>query len=120
MAEQKSQPADVSPSRKATAEQGNAMARQGQNQIQIKATDEILKGLYSNMANILHTKEEFVIDFMNVFSPSGTLNARIIVSPGNMKRMISALAENFAKYEAQFGKIETSEAPTGTIGFQAK
>ena len=46
MAEQKSQPADVSPSREATAEQGNAMARQGQNQIQIKATDEILKGLY--------------------------------------------------------------------------
>jgi len=89
-------------------------------QIQIKASDEALRGLYSNMANILHTKEEFVIDFMNVFPPTGTLNARIIVSPGHMKRIINALADNFSKYETQFGKVETSEAPTGTIGFQAK
>lgn len=87
-------------------------------QIQIKASDEALKGLYSNMANILHTKEEFVIDFMNVFPPTGTLGARIIVSPGHMKRMIAALAENFSKYEAQFGKIEASESPSGKIGFQ--
>lgn len=91
------------------------------NQIQIKATDEALRGLYSNVAQIQHTKEEFVIDFLNVFPPTGTLNARVIVSPGHMKRMAAALADNLAKYEASFGKIEPSDAPsTPPIGFTDK
>lgn len=91
-----------------------------QGQIQIKATDEVLKGLYSNMANILHTKEEFVLDFMNVFPPTGTLNARVIVSPMHFKRMVIAMAENLKKYEGQFGSVAASEAPSPTIGFQPK
>lgn len=91
-----------------------------QGQIQIKASDEVLKGQYSNMANILHTKEEFVLDFMNVFPPTGTLNARVIVSPGHFKRMVTAMTENLKKYEGQFGNVEPSEAPSSTIGFQPK
>jgi hypothetical protein len=90
------------------------------NQIQIKATDEKIKGEYANVMQALHTKEEFVIDFLNVFPPTGTLNARIIVSPGHMKRMIKALTENFAKYEAQFGGVEASDAPQNPIGFEVK
>jgi hypothetical protein len=86
-------------------------------QVQIKATDEKLKGEYSNLAQIMHTKEEFVIDFLNVFPPTGTLNARIIVSPGHFKRMMKAMEENMKKYEANFGKVEESEAPQG-IGFE--
>lgn len=88
-------------------------------QIQIKTSDEILRGNYSNMANILHTKEEFVLDFMNVFPPTGTLNARVIVSPGHFKRMLVAMTENLAKYESQFGSVAPSEAPSNKIGFEA-
>ena len=90
------------------------------NQIQIKASDDILKGQYSNMANILHTKEEFILDFINVLPPTGTLNARIVVSPMHMKRIVAAFAENLAKYETQFGQVQSSDAPTTTIGFQTK
>ena len=86
-------------------------------QIQIKASDEKLKGEYSNMAQILHTKEEFVLDFLNVFPPTGTLNGRIIVSPGHFKRMVKAMQENLEKYETQFGKIEASKEPQ-SIGFK--
>lgn len=88
------------------------------NQINIKATDEKLKGEYSNMMQIMHTKEEFVLDFLNIFPPTGTLNSRIIVSPGHFKRMVKAVQENLAKYESTFGKIEPSEAPK-SIGFNA-
>lgn len=87
-------------------------------QIQIKATDEKLKGDYSNVMQIMHTKEEFVMDFLNVFPPTGTLNSRIIVSPGHFKRMVKAVQENLEKYESTFGKIEESEAPQ-SIGFKA-
>ncbi len=58
------------------------MDQQQTQQVQIKATDEKLKGEYSNVMQILHSKEEFVMDFLNVFPPTGTLNSRIIVSPG--------------------------------------
>lgn len=88
-------------------------------QIQIKATDEKLKGDYANMMQVLHTQEEFVIDFLNIFPPTGTLNARIIISPSHMKRMIKALADNLAKYESKFGSVTPSEEPKASIGFQA-
>lgn len=89
-----------------------------QGQIQIKASDEKIKGEYSNVMQILHTKEEFVMDFLNVFSPTGTLNSRIIVSPGHFKRMAKAMQENLKKYEDSFGKVEESEVPSKTIGFE--
>lgn len=89
-------------------------------QISIKATDEKLKGEYSNVMQILHTKEEFVLDFLNVFPPTGTLNSRVILSPGHFKRMMKAMDENLKKYESQFGKIEASEEPKSGIGFQAR
>ncbi len=91
-----------------------------QPQVEIKASDEKLKGEYSNMANIFHTKEEFVLDFLNIFPPTGTLNARIIISPEHFKRMANAMEENWKKYERQFGDIEASEEPSRAdrIGFQ--
>ena len=88
-------------------------------QIQIKATDDKLKGDYSNMASIMHNKEEFWLDFLNIFPPTGTLNARIIVSPGHFKRMVKAMEDNLKKYEEVNGKIEEAEEPKGGIGFQA-
>jgi hypothetical protein len=87
-------------------------------QMQIKADDKTLQGFYSNVMQAQHSKEEFVLDFMNVFPPAGTLQARIVVSPGHMKRMVAALQENLQKYEGSFGKIEAAESPT-EIGFKA-
>jgi len=98
------------------------MEKDNQNkQIKIKATDEKLKGEYSNVMQILHTKEEFVLDFLNIFPPTGTLNNRIIVSPGHFKRMMGAMKENLKKYEEKFGEISVSESPADPgkkIGFE--
>ena len=91
-----------------------------QKQIQIKAKDEVLEGRYANVAQINHTKEEFVVDFMNIFPPQGTLNSRIIMSPGHMKRMIRAMQENVQKYEQKFGVIKESDEPDTVYGFPVK
>ena len=93
------------------------MEQNNPQKINIKATDEKIKGEYSNVMQIMHTKEEFVMDFLNVFPPTGTLNSRIIVSPGHFKRMMRAMEENLKKYESTFGKLEESEAPN-PIGFE--
>ena len=82
-----------------------------QQQIQIKARDEDLKGVYSNLMQILHTKEEFILDFFLVSPPSGVLSSRVIMSPGHIKRMMGALKDNIEKYEGQFGKIEEAKSP---------
>lgn len=79
--------------------------------IHIKISDEILRGVYANQMVVRHSREEFVIDFINVCPPEGVVNARVIVSPGHLKRMISALSENLGRYEQRFGVVVASEAP---------
>lgn len=97
------------------------MTQPQQQQVQIKANDAVLKGEYANMMQVMHTAEEFVLDFLSVYPPAGSLNARVIVSPGHMKRIVAALADNMAKYEKQFGEVKPSEAPTtNPIGFDAQ
>jgi len=86
--------------------------------IQIKANDESLHGRYSNMMQVSHNKEEFILDFMNVLPPAGILAARIITSPGHAKRIARALAQNIEQYEKSHGKIVESENPTPQIGFE--
>ena len=88
-----------------------------QQQIQIKTKDEDLKGNYSNVMQVTHTKEEFILDFFLTAPPQGILASRVIMSPGHIKRVMKALQENISKYEEKFGKIEEAETPKGDIGF---
>jgi len=89
-----------------------------QGQIQIKATDDVLRGVYANAMQVLHTKQEFVLDFMNMFPPTGTLNTRVIVSPAHLKQIVAVLTDSLQKYETSFGKVEASDVSSNTIGFQ--
>lgn len=89
-------------------------------QIQVKVTDEVLKGVYANMVQIGHTQEEFVLDFMNIFPPQGMINSRVIVTPQHIKRIAAALAENIKRYEDQFSKIAESTTPQQNFGFRTE
>lgn len=93
---------------------------QAQQQIQVKASDEILKGVYANLAQVGHTGEEFILDFMNIFPPTGILVSRVILSPGHAKRLSEALVDNVKKYETQFGEIKLTDAPKHKIGFRTE
>jgi hypothetical protein len=90
------------------------------NQIQVKMDDATLRGVYANMMQVAHNQEEFVLDFMNVLPPTGVVNARIIVSPGHLKRIARALADNLKRYEETFGEIKLAEAPAQSFGFSPK
>lgn len=104
-------------------EQSNNQAQGQQQQIQIKITDDVMKGVHANMMAVTHSKEEFILDFMNVYPMQGQGIAvgRVFVTPGHMKRVMRALAENLAQYEKQFGTVEEAAAVSGPgeIGFQA-
>jgi hypothetical protein len=91
-------------------------------QMQIKADEKELQGLYSNLMMIHHNVEEFTLNFVYIF-PNGTqgkLLASVIVSPGHAKRIWRALGENISRYESQFGTIKDAPEgsnPTPTVGF---
>ncbi len=90
-----------------------------QKEVPVLFPDNLKGGVYSNVMTVTHTKEEFVLDFMMVTLPAGSVTARVVISPGHMKRMISALTENLQKYESKFGKItEAAEPPKPKMGFQ--
>ncbi len=109
MAEQNSPPAPTVPSGPA-----------GGQQVQVKITDDILKGVYSNQAMITHTNNEFVLDFMNIVQTNGIVTSRVIVSPAHMKALVLAMQDNLKKFEDQFGTIKAGEATSPQVGFRTE
>ncbi|MFQ5901786.1 MAG: DUF3467 domain-containing protein, partial [Thermodesulfobacteriota bacterium] len=43
--------------------------------MKVKITDDVLKGVYANSMMVTHTREEFMLDFINNFPPEGIVNA---------------------------------------------
>ncbi len=78
-----------------------------QNQINIELTDETADGIYSNLAIITHSNQEFVLDFIKVMPgvPKAKVKSRIILTPQHAKRFLRALTDNVRKFESQYGEI---------------
>ena len=79
--------------------------------LNVKIGDEELKGRYSNLLRVTHTREEFILDFLNAVPPQPVAIARIITSPGHLKRIVRALTENLERYEKAYGEIVEAAAP---------
>jgi hypothetical protein len=90
-------------------------------QIKINIPPHIQAGVYANSMAVAHTRDEFIMDFTLITPPAGTVNARVITSPGHIKRIISALQDNVKRYEAKFGTIVETDEPMGneSAGFNA-
>jgi hypothetical protein len=94
---------------------GAPMSHENQEKpLRIKIGDDILRGVYANQMVVSHTREEFILDFMNLFPPEGVVNARIIISPGHLKRIVRALAKNLEMYESKHGPLVEAMPPPGS------
>jgi hypothetical protein len=82
-----------------------------QQTLNIKIGDEEQKGRYSNLLRIAHSREEFILDFINLVPPQGIVTSRIVTSPGHMKRILGALASNLERYEQAFGPVREAPDP---------
>jgi hypothetical protein len=89
-------------------------------QIQIDVDPATANGVFVNSAFVNHTETEFTIDLIHVqpqlpgapASPlKATVRARAITTPKHMKRLLLAIQDNLAKYEARFGAVDLGEAP---------
>ena len=86
--------------------------------LKVEFPKDMRAGLYSNNMVVAHTREEFILDFIMLAPPSGTVVSRIVMSPGHMKRVVRALEENLAKYEDKFGTVPTPDTPTPELTLQ--
>lgn len=80
-------------------------------QINIELSQEMARGVYSNLAVISHSHSEFIMDFIQVLSgtPKAEVRSRVIMTPQNAKRLMIALKDNLEKFEKAQGTIAIPE-----------
>ncbi|HBU69677.1 MAG TPA: DUF3467 domain-containing protein [Elusimicrobia bacterium] len=97
------------------------MEEQKKPDIQIEIDEATAQGVYSNLAMIGHSENEVVLDFifLQPQAPKAKVRSRVITSPAHAKRLLAALQDNIAKYEAKFGPIKAAQqkADDNKIGF---
>jgi hypothetical protein len=74
-------------------------------QIKINLQPEIARGIYSNVALIRHTENEFIFDFIINLDTEAHLVSRIFLSPEHAKKFLTALKENVDKYENKLKQL---------------
>ena len=86
-----------------------------QGQLNIELKEDVAQGTYSNLAIITHSTSEFVLDFVRIMPgmPKAEVKSRIILTPEHAKRLLMALQDNIAKFEAQHGPIKNIEPGGG-------
>jgi len=89
------------------------------NQLNIELSEETAEGIYSNLAIITHSNSEFVIDFIKVMPgvPKAKVKSRILLTPQHAKRLMKALKENVAKFEAAHGTVKDVEPMSIPMNF---
>ena len=87
----------------------------GPKEIKVNFPPSLHGGVYANHMAVIHTREEFVLDFIMIAPPAGSVTARVVVSPGHAKRILAVLAENVSLYERKYGEIPRAEEPGGPI-----
>jgi hypothetical protein len=83
-------------------------------QLQIQLDDDVANGKYVNMALVNHSETEFTLDFIYVQpqQPRAKVLSRIITNPKHLKRLLAAMQDNLAKFEAKFGPVDGGDSGT--------
>ena len=76
-------------------------------QFNIELPEEVSQGQYANLAVVLHTQSEFVLDFVRLLpgQQSAKVHSRQILTPDNTKRLLRLLEQHVRGFEQEFGEI---------------
>lgn len=76
-------------------------------QINIKLGEKEAEGIYTNMAIITHSPDEFIVDFTRVLPgvPNAKVLSRVIMTPQRTKLFLKSLQDNIRKFEQRYGEI---------------
>jgi hypothetical protein len=92
---------------------------ENQTGLNIELTEDVAQGTYSNLVVIAHSSSEFVLDFVRVMPgiQKAKVKSRIILTPEHAKRLLQALQDNIAKYEAVHGPIKVENSSVIPMNF---
>jgi hypothetical protein len=95
-----------------------------QQQINIELGEKEAEGIYANIAMIVHSPTEIILDFARIMPrmPKAKVLARIVMTPMHAKLLYKALGDNIKKFEGQFGEIKVHGSPEAiakNIGFES-
>lgn len=87
------------------------MAEQKEQSLNIEISPELESGVYSNLAMVMHSQSEFVLDFIQLIPQGETakVRSRVIMTPDNLKRLIRVMAGNLYNFEQEYGVINLPE-----------
>ena len=85
--------------------------------INVEIDEKTAEGIYSNLAVI--SASEFVVDFVSIMpaTPKAKVKSRVILTPEHAKKLVKALQNNIANFEAAHGEIKEYQQPTIPINF---
>jgi hypothetical protein len=81
----------------------------GERHINIHVSPELMAGVYANFANVSHSDYEFTITFARVdhevesAEVPGIIVSRVSLSPRFMRELMTALDDNYSRWEAREG-----------------
>lgn len=89
------------------------MQKPQQQQIKMELKEPESEGIYSNLAMIVHSPSEVIVDFARITPgvPKAKVYSRIIMTPQNAKNLLKSLQDNLKKYEDRFGEIKVHGTP---------
>jgi hypothetical protein len=91
--------------------------------INIQVSPEMMAGVYANFANVSHSDYEFTITFARVdhevetSEVPGIIVSRVSLSPRFMKELMTALEDNYSRWQAREGirNLPESEGSSGDL-----
>ena len=91
-----------------------------QQKIQVELKEPESEGIYANLAMIVHSPSEIILDFARLMPgvPKARVYSRIIMTPQHAKSLLKTLEDNLKRYEKQHGEIKVHGMPDQkNIGF---
>ncbi len=79
------------------------------NNVEVDLDEKVAQGRYANLAIISHSPTEFILDFASMLPGMAKpkVNNRVILTPEHAKRLYQSLQENIARFEQNFGAIDS-------------
>lgn len=74
------------------------------NELEVSADPEYARGVYSNLARVTFTENEFILGFVLNIETEAHLVSRVIVSPQHMKDLSRAIQKSLTEYEEAYKK----------------
>ena len=87
---------------------------------QIKQPEHVAAGAFATAVVVSHTREEYFLDFIATYASPLRLVSRVILNPNHAQRLLTALRENLARYQEQFGPLANPPLPKPTSQSQVQ